>query len=417
MKNLNLLKILAIILLLATFSSCSKDDNDSSNIPEPQPDSLNTNLDSLSFTVSEATDWTLLFKRNSGWFGGDGIFSIPFNGVDSIGAGQNTKTLIFFSDTNIGEIKNGVLMPGFKIINNSAAIIEGNDPDEEKINFYWDKDAEDKPKALFIPTTPESQEGDYYWLGDGFVNHEKGNATYVMAYKIKKVNTAFGFAIGGSSIIVIPEGSQPPFSDHRQIDAPLFVDGDKIDNGYAFGAGIFVNTEKAGAPNPDGYVYVYGVKNGTAPFEKNLMVSRVLPQDFEDFSKWRFWDGSDWSIDINNIKNAATITNRVSDELSVTPLSDGRYALVFQDYGIGKSVALRLSLSPVGPFGPVIKLFDCPEPAMDLDYFTYNAKAHPNLSKSGELLFSYNVNSFNFFSDIQLQPNLYRPRFIKIKFN
>jgi hypothetical protein len=112
----------------------------------------------------------------------------------------------------------------------------------------------------------------------------------------------------------------------------------------------------------------------------------------------------------------ANIAGRASNELSLTPLPDGRYALVFQVDGMSSSVGLRLGLSPTGPFGPVIQLWECPEVKENKRYFTYNAKAHPNLSGPGELLISYNVNSFDFFNQIKINPNLYRPRFIKISF-
>lgn len=53
---------------------------------------------------------------------------------------------------------------------------------------------------------------------------------------------------------------------------------------------------------------------------------------------------------------------------------------------------------------------------IDSSFFTYNAKAHPNISRPGELLVSYNVNSFEFFEKIQEYPHLYRPRFIRVTF-
>lgn len=406
------------ILLLATGVSCSK----GLDVVKPVTDTVitdttgtQTDLTNLKFTVEAATDWTQLLKRTSGWTGGDGIFSIPFSGVDSIGAGKNDKTLLLFSDTQIGEIQNGVLSAGASIINNSVAVIEGNDPLDRKINFFWKTDANDKPASVFVPNSPLAVKGDYFWLGDGFVNQELQNETTILAYKIRQVNTGFGFAVSGSSIITIPAGSTPPFNDAKQTDAPLFIEGTTIDNGYAFGAGIFVNTAKAGAPHPDGYVYVYGVKNIPGILNKGLMIGRVQPADFKDFSKWHFWDGTGWSLDFNNIKYATVVTERVSDELSLSPLPDGRYALVFQT-DVWGSVGLRLAKTPYGPFGPVIKIWDCKEALTGKDYFAYNAKAHPNLSKPGELLISFNVNSFNFFNDIKSDPNLYRPRFIRLKF-
>ena len=397
-------------------ASCKKEDTPIGPvIPPVVIDTPKTDLTKLEFTVEAAADWTQLFHRNSGWFGGDGIFSIPQSGVDSIGAGKTDKTYLVFSDSQIGEIQNGVLMPGWSFINNSVAVMEGNEPLGNKINFFWKKDAANKPASVFVPNTPLSLPGDYYWLGDGFVNPELQNETILLSYKIRSVNTGFGFAVMGSSIISIPAGSTPPFSNVQQIDAPLFVEGDKIDNGYAFGAGIFVNTVKSGAPHPDGYVYVYGVKNMPGILNKGLMIGRVQPAGFKDFSQWRFWDGTGWSLTIANIKSATVVTERVSDELSLTPLPDGRYALVFQT-DIWGSVGLRIGKTPYGPFGPVIPVWDCKEALTGKHYFAYNAKAHPNLSKPGELLISFNVNSFNYFNDLQVDPNLYRPRFIKIKF-
>jgi hypothetical protein len=145
------------------------------------------------------------------------------------------------------------------------------------------------------------------------------------------------------------------------------------------------------------------------------MIARVQPADFKDFAKWRFWDGTSWSLDINNMKYAAVVTERVSDELSLSPLPDGRYVLVFQT-DVWGSVGMRIAETPYGPFGPVIPVWDCKEALTGKDYFVYNAKAHPNLSKKGELLISFNVNSFKFFTDITADPNLYHPRFIRIKF-
>ena len=59
---------------------------------------------------------------------------------------------------------------------------------------------------------------------------------------------------------------------------------------------------------------------------------------------------------------------------------------------------------------------ETPESYDDLDFYAYNAKAHPNLSKPGEILISYNVNSFDFLDDIVKHPYHLRPRFISVKY-
>ncbi|MEO1077419.1 MAG: DUF4185 domain-containing protein, partial [Bacteroidota bacterium] len=177
-----------------------------------------------------------------------------------------------------------------------------------------------------------------------------------------------------------------------------------------FGNGLLDNTTEAGAPSPDGFLYVYGVRND--PFIKQLLVARVQPSAIADFSTYRFWNGREWVADLDA---AVPVTDRVSNELSVSPLADGRYLLVFQLDALGRDVAVRVGQSPVGPWSAPIRVYEAPEPATDPDTFVYNAKAHPHLSSPGELLISYNVNTFDFFGDFFADADIYRPRFIRLQ--
>ncbi|WP_194777904.1 DUF4185 domain-containing protein [Pararhodonellum marinum] len=399
MKKRDFIPILISISLL---QACQKD-------PVQIEDKKNNSISELNFTAEEAPEWSDLFHRSSGWFGGDGIFVIPMNGVDSAGSGENGQTLILFSDTLIGEIEDGQLGTDYKMINNSVAILDGIAPSETDLKFYWDENEKGEPKSIFIPQTPQTNPGDYFWLGDGFINHEKNNDIYIFGYRITNTEAeTFAFKEVGNTLIVIPSGSNPPFANQRQLDTPFYFEGNPESTG-SFGAGIMVNTTKAGAPHPDGYVYVYGIKG----IKKEVLVARVLPQDFEDFSEWRFWDGDEWQPEMDS---AAAIADRASNEMSVTALKDGRYAMVFQTDGIGTTVGLRLALSPEGPYGPMIQLWDAVEDVnVGEQFISYNAKVHSNLSKPGELLISYNINSFDFFNEILVHPNLYRPRFIRVK--
>jgi hypothetical protein len=366
------------------------------------------NLADIKFTVTEASEWSALLKRDKGWFGGDGIYTIPLNGAEGRQAGPRDKILFIFSDSMIGEIKDGAMQPGYKMIHNAVAILDGNKPLADKMKFYWDTDAKGQPESLFIPKTPQTDSTDYYWLGDGFVN-EANHATYIFGYRVRNVSSgAFGFREVGNTLIKIPAGSKPPYRNLKQMDTHLYLLEGKDDIG-SFGAGVYVNTKAAGAPKPDGYIYTYGVR-GVA---KNLMAARVLPADFENMSKWTFWDGANW---VNDIARAANITDGVSNELSLSALPDGRYALVFQHGGMSTTVGMRIGASPVGPFGPIIKLWDCKPDLIEKTFVVYNAKAHPSLSAPGELIISYNINSVEFIKDLNVHPNLYRPRFIRVKF-
>lgn len=389
-----------LFLMAVIFFGCSQN-----QIQNEKQNKENSN--SISYSIESAPKWTALFNKNSGWFGADGIFSIPKSGIEAPGSAHNKDTFLFFSDTMIGEAIEGSIFDYSTMVNNSVAIINGDDPNPEKIDFYWSKDENGEPKSIFTPQTPNSKKGEYYWLGDGFVNTAKNNQLYIFAYRIQSTDTGLGFEEVGNVLIIIPAESDPPFKNHRQIDTPLFIPSNENDSYGSFGAGVFVNTESAGAPKPDGYVYVYGVKGQN----KDLLVARVSPKDFEDFDKWEYRTQNGWD---SNIESAYAVTQRVSNELSVYPISDQKYALIFQMDGIGSKVAMRIGESPVGPFGPIQELWNTEQvTSEDKDFFAYNAKAHPNLSKPGELLISYNVNSFDFLSDINTYPNLYRPRFIR----
>ncbi|MCR6721002.1 MAG: DUF4185 domain-containing protein [Chitinophagaceae bacterium] len=336
----------------------------------------NPNLDSLNFTVEPANDWTELFKRKSGWFGGDGIFALVKSGNEAPGAAEKEDALIWFSDTMLGEIIGNTLQPGFTMINNSVAILKGGKPDSTAITFHWDKDNNDKPTALFIPNTPATSAEEYYWLGDGFANTARNNDIYIFGYRIKNIpnQPVFGFKEMGNTLIVIPAGEQPPYPGKRQLDIPFWLNR-PVDSVGTFGAGILVNTAEAGAPDPDGYVYIYGCRG----MAKQIIVARVMPAEIESFDKWRFWNGTEWVADANAVKPVA---ESASNEMSVTPLGDGRYIMVFQRDGVGNLVGIRLGASPFGPFGPIQNIYNVFDDLETPNFFPLQCKSTSGVVKT-----------------------------------
>ncbi|CAN5560216.1 hypothetical protein BH10BAC2_BH10BAC2_33090 [soil metagenome] len=391
-----------LIIITITFCSC--------NNPTDKKDAVADNLDSLRFTVEAAPEWDALFKRQQGWFGGDGVYSIPLNGRENIYADDSSETLILFSDTVIGDVINDSLQDGFSFVRNSVALLKGKEPVDSNIHFYWAKENA-KPATMFVPKVPGAIPTDAYWFGDGFVNTEMDSSLNAFTFLIRQTKYGLGFAEAGNTMIKIDKASNPPYGNYKETQTPFFIKS-SVDTGYdygSYGSGILVNTRSAGVQNPDGYVYVYGMQGQ----KKNVLVARVLPIEFDQFDKWRFFDGKEWNSDINK---SALITDSASNELSVSALPDGRYAMVFQVNGISSYVGLRLGKTPYGPFGKVIKIWNCDDVLKtSKNFIVYNAKAHPSLSKPGELLISYNVNSTDFFNDIKIYPDLYRPRFIRLK--
>ena len=362
----------------------------------------------ISYTVKSASEWTQLFYRKDGWFGGDGIFSIPLTGVDREGNLGNDSTLIFFSDTYFGRVIENKPDEDAIMVNNSVAYLRGNHPIADSLEFYIHRDTKGDPSSLFIPNNENASDNDFFWLGDGFVNKELSNTLYVFAYHVERTGeNVFDFVEPNVSLIAINNRSSPPYVDQRQMTTPFHVNINDLGEGN-LGAGILVNTTWAGAPNPDGYIYVYGC---IGP-RKSLVVARVVPKDFEDFKEWRYWNGNKWDLRPENLNE---IVNGASNELSVTPLSDGRFVLIFQVLGLSDKVGMRIGASPVGPFSGIHEIYQTPE--MESGLWCYNAKAHLNLSQPDELLISYNTITPNFWIDIKEDAHIYRPRFIKLKFD
>lgn len=367
----------------------------------------NEDLKPLSFTSEAAPEWTALMERTSGWFGADGIFSIPLDGKETQGV-KDKKTLFIFSDTYIGEVENNVPKPGNVMVNNTTAWLNGNEPNESAISFEYNTDANGNPISYFIPNNANSKEGEYFWLGDGFINHKKDNALYIFAYHVHKTGpNVFDFQQTDIALLKIDNPTSEGIKTSVQIPTDLGFIHPEHGRVY-FGSGIFVNTKKANAPNPDGYVYIYGISEA----KKSLIAARTKPVNIEDTEKWTFWNGTNW---VPEKENVAPITDGLSNELSVTPTEDGRYLLTFTVLGISEKIGIQVGYSPVGPFGEINEVYTCPE-YKEKGLFPYNAKAHYHLSKPGELLISYNTITFNFWEDIQKDASIYHPRFIKVKY-
>ncbi|MEQ9423510.1 MAG: DUF4185 domain-containing protein [Cyclobacteriaceae bacterium] len=391
-----------IFILVLTLASCGGKTQEQVTEESPKDPYY------FEYTTEAAPKWTNLFYRKSGWFAADGIFSIPLDGLDKHASNAGKKTLLIFSDTYIGEVENNKPLPGNVMVNNTVAYFKGLTPSEDSISFHYKKSADGSPETFFVPDNPNAKPDQYFWLGDGFINKALDNRLYVFAYHVAMTGpNVFDFELSNVTLLAIDNPESPPFDGYRQIVTPLNIESDSLGNGE-LGSGVFVNTDWGGASNPDGYIYVYGAIGQ----DKNLVAARVKPEDFEDFDRWTYWTGNSWS---SNIQELGGITNGVSNELSVTPLKDGRYLLIYQIMGISDKVGLQVGQSPVGPFGPINEIWTTPEVNEPPGILPYNAKAHPNISSPGELLISYNTITHDFWNDIQENAHIYRPRFIKLK--
>lgn len=361
-------------------------------------------------TCTPADDWTALFDRKGtkGWLAADGIYSVALSGNDALsGADDTTKTLFFFSDTILGQANSsGKISRYYGMANHTAALLIGDQPDPSQISFYYGlKGNLDTSGNLNL--FEQNQ-----WLFDCFV---VGNKVYALAFSQQDWKPA---QIDLISIPISAEG-EPRFDKYKRTRnvKPLLKKLPDFD--YAYGMGVLSNTESAGAPDPDGYIYIYGYRDNFAAFsQKDLIVSRIHEDDFPDFSKLRYWNGSDWCEDI---EQSAILIERVSCEVSVSPITvgpyKGKYIAVYNQDVQSNRIMYAIGDSPVGPFDKSVHCYTIPETGLPAaggtgTLYTYNAKAHPHISPAGTLLISYNVNV----NGAPMAQNTadYRPRFLSL---
>jgi hypothetical protein len=352
--------------------------------------------------VERALDWDDLLNRSSGWTGADGIYSIPLSGIEIPEQNPQETTLLLFSDTFIGEVDSNNQRLNSSLVNNTYAILKGNQPLNDSIAFIWGLDQNNNPDAIFTPDTSYAEPDEWFWLMDGVA---LSDSIYVFGLRVEPASGGFGFALSGVSLLSFVLDSNYAIHNYKQKDTPVYYRNEMENWEIVHGQAVMPMTIESGNPNPDGYIYVYGPKNTSQG--KELVAARVLPQDIADFSQWRYWDGNSWTAQIDN---SFPITNGISQEFSVSALNNGKFILVFL---LNNSVGYRIGDSPVGPFGVMNLIYDCPEINEDPDIFVYNAKAHPHLSSNNELLISYNVNTFDFW-DHFTNADIYRPRFIRL---
>lgn len=371
------------------------------------------------YYVEPARDWTSALSVYEGWNGSDGIFITNLMGDERKYEGEErnkARNLISFGDSFIGKVNP---VTGSRkcadMINNSFCYMDGLDPTNLGMEFFWGKDgAMDASNLIY-------NDKDYtYWLQDCVVT---GGKFYSFTDNVVsepdnlELPEGFRFHLSGVDMVVldIKEGKIVP-SSLRTKETPLFSTGEKS---LMFGCGIFANTKEAGMEHADGYIYIYGIYD-RAPGVRNLVVARTLPENIENFEEYTFFDGKGWS---RNMLDSAPIADDLSPEMSVMPVDfgkyKGKYIFIYSANGVSDYVMARIGDTPYGPFNQVLPLY-CMNLIDDLEYeglkkiYQYNAKAHYNIADGDEIIMTYNVNCMDYESHL-LNGNVYRPRFLRYK--
>lgn len=368
------------------------------------------------YCIEPARDFSGFFSNYDGWSGGDGIFSVSADGRDCKKAPEerdSTHTIFIFGDSFMGQSD-----PVTKerqtayMINNSACYMTGTDPTRLERSFdYRGNDGDGFQSLVAVPP----DKGYYYWLQDcvvvgdrlySFTDNITGDDTQREGFQFKQVGVDMvRFQIKDNCL---DKASAVCFS------TPFFDGPHHI----SFGCSILPMSKQSGMPFSDGYLYIYGL--GSDNGRKTMLISRVLPENVENFHCYAFYDGLGWSP---NMLDAQPVCPDGSCEMSVTPIESGEYKgkflYVYTPENINDFVACRIGDTPWGPFGEPIMLYHISshielEKQFGKKFYNYNSKAHYHLSGEDELLISYNVNATDFETHLQ-NTDVYHPRFLRLR--
>jgi hypothetical protein len=262
-------------------------------------------------------------------------------------------------------------------------------------------------------TLLESAADRWIWLQDGIVHDNQLTFFPFVVEQDLSQPEGLQFKISGINAITVPiedERIKPREATQKRTPFFLFHDGKE----YNIGGAVMPNTKEAGAPDPDGYVYVYGYTSELG--FRRMIAARTRPDDLLRFDDWRFYDGENW---VSDPKQATPLLDHLSCEFSVSPIKNGKhqgkYIAVFTYDTDTPYIAYAIGDSPVGPFSRPNIVYKAPEP--DLfggKCYSYNAKAHPQVSESDHVLVSYNTNTYSFEQNMS-DHNIYHPRFIRLE--
>ena len=313
-----------------------------------------------------------------GWAGADGTYSTPLpGGLDAW----------LYNDTFLGPVNADESLPSTaEFIHNSLVLTS---PGARRFLTTVTGGTRQAPQSLVGPTpsppTPAGTDSYWYWNTDGIADH---GHLYIFESRIGPTDSPppFDFGQTGMAIATL---SLP--SLHVESVTPTYGGAD-----VSWGVQLL----------PVGpWIYIYGVSSGSSG--KDVQLARARSGHL--LGPWQFYTGSGWS---NDPGDSAPLLSNVGASYSVTKVG-GEYVLATTDSYLDPQIYLYTSSSPTGPFASRTEVYTAPEAGGNI--YVYNVAAHPEVSRPGQLVLSYNVNSFSL-ADLFANINNNRARFLTVTF-
>ena len=381
--------------------------------------------------VTPDESWNAVFDRQDGWTGADGAGSVD------LGDG---RILWLFGDTWIGSIRAGRRLPGAWMVNNSIAVHPKHQsspwipPAPAEVRFLWGpQDAVRHPTAWIAPASPKpvdksaSENGDWFWpAGGGLCVAGPANSRRLFLFFFRVRRKAHGegvwnFSVIGTTLGTIDNAAEPAERWRVRLqDVPYSIAAKSPpgtpqtpagtpETELTWGMTVCLRPFAAGE-SPE--ALIYGVRQ--RPLNSALVLARAPAAQINHFDRWRFYAGKNsWSSSASDL---AGIANGLVAEFSIEPITDkGKptFLLTQSEPFLGRRIFVRTADDLERPWSLRRSIYSVPDVSRNRSYFTYAAKSHLALSRPGEALVTYLVNSSQF-ADVVTDTQIYRPKFIRI---
>ena len=343
---------------------------------------------STNWQSASAPEYDRLFQNTNGWIGADGDFAVALT---------NNLTLWLFSDTFIGEVRDG-RRTNATMIHNSIALQHDIDPTRARLEFLYRHAPGGQPDSFLKPADGKG----WFWLFDGSLI---GGKLFLFLTQIEPTGdkSVFGFRRLGASLGEVANPFAPPAQWRvTQEKIPFVANGP--DGHRFFGSALLVT---------NGFVYIYGIRDRPGA-GKSMILGRAPAAGLDDFATWQFRTRNGWDT---NVESAADLCPGMADEYSVSWSSYlQQFVLIYTENGLSAKILARTASEPWGVWSRPTVIYRCPEANGNKHIFCYAAKAHPQLSPdTDELIVTYAANAYEF-AQIMNDARLYWPRFVRVKF-
>lgn len=339
--------------------------------------------------------WEATLPRADGWNGGDIAHTID--------AGERTVWL--FGDSIFGPVVDGRRVGDrSRMVRGAIAWhATGAEPPRE-VRFAAPEPLRGVGSASWIAPAPGLwPEGTWYWLMNDAAR--VGDRLLLFATAVGPSGNPDGMwnfrRVGGAILEVANPGDEPTAWRVTQRRNP------RVGEDPRHGEPAKESENHALAIVRDGLVYLFGVLYG-ADGGKSMIVARSRVEGVGAPEGWEVFDGRTWGAG-----PAAVVIPGVADEFTVHAIRRGGRTMLVQvqaEAFLSRRIVARTSWRPEGPWSGPATVYDAPDPGPTA--FIYAAKAHPTLSRPGELLVTYAVNAE--FGRVFEDARLYRPKFVRV---